>query len=259
MELNETNDFQNQVVIITGAASGIGRRVALDLIDKGAFLILVDLNKENLQKAFQKYKSDNIKLLEANVCSKGDRQKILDVSIKFGGPRYLVNAAGIIRVTPIYEVSEEEWDLVQNVNTKACFFLCQLVGEYWQKEEIKGAIVNFSSSAGKMSSTPEMIAYNVSKASIMALTKCLAHTLAKNGSRVNCVCPGVIKTPMQDKLQSEITGNEQMSRENRISRIPIGREGTSEEVSQVVLFLLSNSASYMTGQSINVTGGMIMY
>lgn len=256
----KTTEFEGKVAIITGAASGIGKAIAFDLLEKGAKLVLADIDMNRLTKTFSPENEVNIKLVKANVCESEERQFILKRALEYGSVDYLINAAGVIQVKNIFEVDESDWDSIQNVNAKACFFMCQLVGDYWRKQNKPGNIINFSSSAAKMATTPALAAYSASKVSVVAMTKAFAHTLAHTGTRVNCVCPGVIQTPMQDELQSQLETKleSKVTWESRIDRIPMKREGSSEEVASVVRFLLSQDSSYMTGQSINITGGMLM-
>jgi NAD(P)-dependent dehydrogenase (short-subunit alcohol dehydrogenase family) len=252
-----------KVAIVTGAASGIGLSITQDLNAAGVRIIAADLNVEKLAASFPKDVYEHVVIVPANVSSGADRKKILQTAIDLGGPDFLVNAAGIVRTKEIFEVTEEIWDQIQDVNAKSCFFMCQAVGQYWVKKQKTGAIVNFSSSAGKTASNTLIAPYSASKASVIAITKAFANALASSGCRVNCVCPGLINTPMQEILKRELSNSLGAPEENvenmRLSMVPLGREGTPEEVSKVVQFLLSDSSAYMTGQSINITGGMVMY
>ena len=258
--MQEINEFMNKVAIISGAASGIGKSVAFNLLEKGSKLVLADLDLESLKHVYKDFDSQQVKLVKTNICLDEDRKHVLGKALEYGTVDYLINAAGIVQVMDLFKVTESDWDEMQNVNVKANFFMCQLISEYWIQKDKKGVIVNFSSSAAKMANSPELVGYNASKASIIAMTKTFAHLLANTGSRVNCVCPGVIQTPMQDAIQSRLENDveKKVSWDARLSRIPLKREGTSEEVASVIEFLLSNKSSYMTGQSINITGGMLM-
>ncbi|MGG1660674.1 SDR family NAD(P)-dependent oxidoreductase [Brevibacillus sp. NRS-1366] len=256
-------DAQGKVAIVTGAASGIGREIASELLAAGAHVVAADLDGAKLAEVFPQETFANVTTVAANVCVAGERKKILEAALVQGGVDYLVNSAGIVRTSDIFSVSEEEWDLIQNVNAKSCFFMCQLIGNYWRQNGETGAIVNFSSSAGKTASTTPIAPYNASKASVIAVTKSFAHALAPYACRVNCVCPGLINTPMQQSLKNGLShggdAEEAEVAKRRVAMVPLGREGNVEEVSRVVCFLLSDGAGYMTGQAVNITGGMVMY
>jgi NAD(P)-dependent dehydrogenase (short-subunit alcohol dehydrogenase family) len=183
-------------------------------------------------------------------------------AIERGGLHLLVNNAGINRASDPLEVTEEHWDIVMAVNAKAVWFMCQEAMRHMTQRR-EGRIVNIASIAGKMASTLNHPIYNVSKAAVIAMTKTLAHAGAKQRVRVNCVCPGVIATPMQDQLDgafAELTGKPpEQIRAERLARIPMGALGGPEEVADVVAFLASPDARYMTGQAVNISGGMMMF
>ncbi len=246
-------EFKDKVVVVTGSASGIGKAIVSQLLKLEAKIVAVDINQES---------SNRYRMVTADICSATDRSRILMEACQLGEPSYLINAAGIMGMKNIFHVTEESWDRIQNVNAKACFFMCQLFATYWLEQGIKGSIVNFSSSAGKTSATSENAAYSASKASVISITKSFAYALASAGCRVNCVCPGIILTPMSERVLNELSNERGVIKEeiaaNRLKTVPLGREGTPEEVVSVVLFLLSEQASYMTGQSINITGGLVM-
>jgi NAD(P)-dependent dehydrogenase (short-subunit alcohol dehydrogenase family) len=146
------------------------------------------------------------------------------------------------------------------VNAKAIFFLCQLMVP---RLRAGGAVVNVASGAGKTGSTHEAAIYGASKAAVLSLTRSFAHAYAGRGKRVNAVCPGVIDTPMNEVVLESIAPlrglePDELAR-SRIAAVPLGRMAEAREVAEVILFLLSDAASYMTGQTVNVTGGMITY
>jgi 3-oxoacyl-[acyl-carrier protein] reductase/meso-butanediol dehydrogenase/(S,S)-butanediol dehydrogenase/diacetyl reductase len=172
----------------------------------------------------------------------------------------LVNAAGEgVQPKSALELSEADWDRMLGINAKAVFFLSQLVLP-GMRERRRGAVVNLASVAGKIATGVNYLHYNVSKAAVIAMTKTLAHAVAKDGVRVNCVCPGIIDTDMWAQIDRE-QGVERMGlaeRElmnSRLAAVPMGRAGTPEDVAKVILFLASPLAAYMTGQAINITGG----
>lgn len=255
--------FAGKVAVVTGAASGIGKQIAHDLLAEGATVLAFDLREAELERAFAPEQRDAVTFIGGNICNHEDRAAILRRGEQLGGIDYVVNAAGIVRTVELLDVTEEVWDLVLDVNAKACFFMCQMVAKHWLATGKQGAMINFSSSAGKTASTLQIAPYNASKASVIAITKTFAHALAASGSRVNCVCPGIIDTPMQSQIVNQLsaqTGAHMQSiLDDRVRPVPLKRAGTVEEVSKVVQFLLSDDAAYMTGQAINITGGLVMY
>jgi NAD(P)-dependent dehydrogenase (short-subunit alcohol dehydrogenase family) len=151
---------------------------------------------------------------------------------------------------------------MMSVNAKAVWFLCQAAMQQMLPQR-SGRIVNLASAAGKIASTLYHPVYNVAKAGVIAMTKTFAHAGAPHGVRVNCVCPGVIVTPMQDQVDAEFSRlmgkPAEQIRSERLARIPMGALGQPEDVADVIAFLVGPDSRYMTGQAINVTGGMVMY
>jgi NAD(P)-dependent dehydrogenase (short-subunit alcohol dehydrogenase family) len=168
-----------------------------------------------------------------------------------------------MQVVDPFEMSEADWDRMLGINAKAVFFLSQLVLP-GMRERRRGAIVNLASVAGKVATGVNYLHYNVSKAAVIAMTKTLATAVAREGVRVNCVCPGIIDTDMWAQIDRE-QGVERMGlaeRElmnSRLAVVPMGRAGTPEDVAKVILFLASPLAGYMTGQAVNITGGWITH
>ncbi len=174
----------------------------------------------------------------------------------------LVNNAGVQRIALPLDVSEEHWDIVMNVNAKATYFCCQLALKH-MIDQRSGRIVNIASVAGKMASTTYHPIYNASKAAVLAITKTLALYSAKDGVRVNAVCPGMIETPMQDMVDREvarITGQAPTEiRAERNARVPLGYMGDGADVAAIVSFLVGPDSRYMTGQALNADGGILTY
>jgi NAD(P)-dependent dehydrogenase (short-subunit alcohol dehydrogenase family) len=239
-------------VIVTGAASGIGRATARRLLADGRPVLAVDRDAAGLEALA----ADGAETLAADVTDAEQRRRIAGA----GEPAGLVNAAGVIRLLPIDDVAEDDWDAVMAVNARALFFLTQEVG---RRLGDGGAVVNVASGAGKTGSTVEAAVYSASKAAVLSMTRTFAHAWAKRGVRVNAVCPGVIETPMNDVVLDDIAAARGIGRDEieraRAAAIPMGRTAPPEEVASVIAFLLSADASYMTGQGVNVTGGMITY
>jgi NAD(P)-dependent dehydrogenase (short-subunit alcohol dehydrogenase family) len=175
-------------------------------------------------------------------------------------PVKLVNAAGIIRLSAIADVSEDDWDAIHAVNVRAVFFLLQALADVL---EAGAAVVNVASIAGKTGSTVEAAAYSASKAALLSVTRTYAHAWARRGVRVNAVCPGVVETPMNDVVIEGVARARGLSpaaiEEARREAIPLGRTASADEVARVIAFLLSDDAGYMTGQAVNVSGGLVTY
>jgi NAD(P)-dependent dehydrogenase (short-subunit alcohol dehydrogenase family) len=240
--------------IVTGAASGIGRATSLLLLERGASVVAADRDARGLAVAADA----GAEVIVCDVTDPADRARLVEVA----GPTcdQLVNAAGIIRLSALDDVSEDDWERVMGVNAKALFFLCQLVVP---RLPAGGAVVNVASGAGKTGSTHEAAVYGASKAAVLSLTRSFAHAHAGRGVRVNAVCPGLVDTPMNDVVLAGIAplrGVEPHELgDSRIAAVPLGRVADPREVAEVIAFLLSSASSYMTGQSVNVTGGMITY
>lgn len=239
--------------VVTGAARGIGQAVARRLLHEGASVLAVDLDEDGLQTIGV----EGADTLVANVADPAGRDAIAAAA---GEPRYLVNAAGILFVTPIWEVSLEDWRRLYAVNVEGTFFLCQALG---RRMPAGGAIVNLSSSSAKLASTIDVTPYSSSKAAILGITRSFAYALAPRDVRVNAVCPGIIDTPMQDRVLEQVAPLRGMTVEElgeaRLRTVPLGRVGTADECAGLIWFLLSDEAGYMTGQAINQTGGLVMW
>lgn len=254
-----------QVAIVTGGGQGIGRGIALRLAQDGFDLVVADLSSEAAESVAQEARAMGRRALgiAANVSSAIDRETVVDQTLKqLGRLDLLVNNAAIQRVALPLDVTEDHWDSVMDVNAKSVYFFSTLVLRHMVQQK-SGRIVSLASMAGKVASTVQHPIYNVSKAAVIAMTKTLAMAHAKDGIRVNCVCPGVIETPMQDVVDREfarVTGRApEAIRAERVGRIPMGKIGTAEDVASVVSFLAGPDSRYMTGQAINVTGGLLTF
>lgn len=254
-----------QVAIVTGAGQGIGRAIALRLAQDGFAVVVADIQPAPAENVAREIEQQGGKALPlaVDVSSSGDRERMVAATLgAFSRLDVLVNNAAIQRVALPLDVTEEHWDAVMNVNAKAVYFCCQVALRHME-EQRSGRIVNLASMAGKTASTIYHPVYNVSKAAVIAMTKTFAQAHALDGIRVNSVCPGVVETPMQEVVDREfarVTGKPPAEiRAERVGRIPMGRVEQPEEVAAVVSFLAGPDSRYMTGQAINVTGGMITY
>ena len=180
----------------------------------------------------------------------------------------LFNNAGVIRVQPLFDVTEAEWDRVMDVNLRAVFFVLQAVAARMVKQdliagsELRGKLIQTASIAAYRGGNPLMTPYSASKAGVVSITRSAAQALAAERVTSNCVCPGAVETPMWEQIDREWGGLEGLGQgetwKRRIRGIPLGRPERPEDVASVVAFLAGPDSDYMTGQAINVDGGLVM-
>jgi NAD(P)-dependent dehydrogenase (short-subunit alcohol dehydrogenase family) len=237
--------------IVTGAGSGIGKAVALRLLGQGVEVLAVDIDEARLAAA----KEAGCRTMAADLAEPADRARLAEIA---DGYDYLVNSHGIILIKPVLEVTLDDWRRIQTVNAESVFFLCQQIGPRLQPG---GAIVNLASSSAKLASTVEVAAYAASKTTILSITRSFAYALASRPVRVNAICPGIVDTPMQDNVLASVSRlrntNLAELEQVRTRAVPLGRAARPDECAGLIQFLLSDEASYMTGQALNFTGGMV--
>jgi NAD(P)-dependent dehydrogenase (short-subunit alcohol dehydrogenase family) len=237
--------------VVTGAASGIGRAVTERLRGEGVEVLAVDIDAGRLEEL----KPRGCEVFVANLGDPAERERLAASARGFD---YLVNAAGVLRVKPILEVTVEDWRTIQTVNAESVFFLCQLIGA-----ELKpgGAVVNLSSSSAKLATSVDVAAYAASKTTILSITRSFAYALADRPVRVNAICPGIVETEMQQRFLSGVAAKRGITAAEfdaqRKKAVPLGRGASAEECAGLISFLLSDAAGYMTGQAINLTGGLV--
>lgn len=248
--------FTDQVVIVTGAASGIGKAAAELFLAEGARVAAVDLNEEGLTALFEETRNDlkeRLAPLTVDVVNLKQVQEMVQTVIeRWGNIDVLFNNAGIEETDSVTNTTEEMWDRQITVNLKSVYACSKFVIPYMQKNG-RGAIVNTASIEGIVAE-PRGAAYVASKGGIVMLTKEMALSYAADNIRVNCVCPGWIDTPMARRSIDKHGGIEVMMPEIRRLQ-PLGRLGTPKEVAKAVLFLSSDDASFITGTALMVDGG----
>lgn len=258
------NGLRDKIAIVTGGGQGIGRAIALRLAREGADVVIADVNTATASTVANEVQAAGRRALavRTDVTQAKDRRALVDAALSaFGRIEILVNNAGIIRINEPLKITEEEWDLVQAVNLKGTYFTCQAVLPH-MLERGGGRIVNLASIAAKMGSIA-FIHYNVSKAGVVALTRNLAVAYGKRGITVNCVCPGIVETEMWAKIDREVPGALGLRpgefTQSRLNTIALGRMEKPEDVADAVAFLCSDDARYITGQAINVEGGILFH
>ncbi|MDX9800767.1 MAG: 3-oxoacyl-[acyl-carrier-protein] reductase [Spirochaetia bacterium] len=245
--------LKGKKALVTGGSRGIGREIVLSFLGNGASVYFLDLNESEYLGEYEALAKENgaeVFFKKANVADEEEItavcEKILEES---GGIDILVNNAGITRDGLVFRMSAKDWDDVIKINLTSAFYISRVISRSMIKQR-SGAIVNIASIVGVIGNAGQCN-YSASKAGLIGFSKSLAREVASRGVRVNAVAPGFIKTPMTDKLN-----------ENQIKalydKIPLVRLGLPSEVASVVLFLASDLSSYVTGQVINIDGGMGM-
>jgi 3-oxoacyl-[acyl-carrier protein] reductase len=244
--------FDGKVAVVTGAARGIGQAIAKRLAQEGADVAICDLQAEWLAETAGIVQGFGRKALALAVDvgnSEAVNACIAEVVKVFGKVDIMVNNAGITKDTLLIRMSDEDWDSVLRVNLRGTFLFSRAVAKHMMKQR-SGAIVNIASISGIIG-TAGQANYAASKAGVIALTKSTANELAARGVRANAIAPGFISSKMTDALSEEV-------RNQYLSRIPLGRFGTVDDIANAVVFLASEQSSYLTGQTLNVNGGMVM-
>ena len=248
--------LEGKKAIITGAATGIGAVTAHMFAQEGAAVVVADINEEAAQRTVAEIRDHGgeAHFVRCDVTKESEVEALIKNGVEaLGGLTSLFNNAGAQRSGPVTEFEQEQWDLLMAVNPRSCFFgIKHAVPALRQAGG--GSIINMSSLAG-VKGGAGLTAYSASKGAIVAFTKALAPELAPDRIRVNCVCPGWIDTPFNQPAIDFMGGREEQERIIK-QIVPMGRQGTPEEIAPIVVYLASDGSSYMTGQALVVDGGV---
>jgi len=242
-------NLQGEVAIVTGAG-GIGTAIIKGLIRNGAFVIIGDVKLDKIKKEIgeDSFYKDKIAFLQIDASDFRQVTEMINETIKkYGKIDILINTVGILRESSILETSKDEWDKTLHINLDSVFNLCKGVIPHMVRQK-KGKIVNFTSIAGQRGSSLS-VHYGSSKAGIIGFTRSLAKEVGCYGINVNAIAPGIIRSGMSKKKITTTT-------EKYLSQIPLDRFGEPEDVVGMILLLVSHAGNYVTGQIININGGM---
>lgn len=255
----------NRVAAITGGGSGIGAAICRAFAAEGARVAVADLRPEAAEQVAAEIglAGGQAAAWSLNVADRATVEHAADeIATRFGPVDIWVNNAGISRVVPFQECTDDLWDLILQVNLKGTFIGCQVALRQMLPRQ-RGVILNMSSQSGKTGNS-QYAAYCASKFGIIGLTQSLAIEFARDGIRVNALCPGVVFTALWDEQHISDYGRKRTIKPEDVrpyleSKIPMGRLCTPEDVAQTAVFLASDDAAYITGQAINVSGGSVMH
>jgi 3-oxoacyl-[acyl-carrier protein] reductase len=238
--------LKDRVALITGATGGIGEAIAHTFHAMGAKVVISGRNEAKLKEL-----GDEFIAIAADISKPGEADRLIKETIeKAGKIDILINNAGITKDTLLMRMTDEQFDDVLNTNLRACFQLCRAVITPMMKNRY-GRIINMSSVIGAIGG-PGQANYAASKGGIVAMTKSIAAEVASRNITANCIAPGFIKTPMTDVLTDEL-------KDAYLKQIPAGRFGEPKDIADIAVFLASDEASYITGQTIHVNGGMVRF
>lgn len=257
--------LENRVAVVTGGGSGIGAAICRAFAQEGAHVAVTDLRQEAAAEVAATIRAENGKA-EAWAMNVADRTDVesaaREIATHFGPVDIWVNNAGISRVIPFVDCTDDVWDMILRINLTGTFIGCQVAVRQMLPRR-RGVILNMSSQSGKTGNS-QYAAYCASKFGIIGLTESLAVEFARDGIRVNALCPGVVFTALWDERHINDYAHKRALTAEEVkpyleSKIPMGRLCTPEDVARSAVFLASDDAAYITGQAVNVSGGSIMH
>jgi 3-oxoacyl-[acyl-carrier protein] reductase len=245
-----SDDLEGKVAIVTGGAQGIGRAICHALTREGAQVVIADINRDCAQETANMLSRQKALVVRADIASETSIKDLFaQVLTQCGHVDIVVNNAGICLLTPILEISAEEWDRMMQINLRGTFLMCQQAVRVMM--DAGGKIINIASVAGKVGGIVAGAHYAASKAGVICLTKSFAGAVAQYKINVNAICPGQIDTPLtaawSDDIHAAILG-----------KIPWGTYGQPEDIAEAVTFLASQRAQFITGEILDVNGGLLM-
>ena len=243
-----SNRLDGKTIFVTASAQGIGKASVIAFAEAGAKVIATDINKEKLEKL------KAISNVETTVLDVLDQNAIRATADQFNDVDVILNCAGHVHHGSIMECSEEDWSFAFNMNVKSMFMINQaFMPQLLAKKN--GSIINIASVASSIKGFVNRFAYGTTKAAVIGLTKSIAADYVAEGIRVNAICPGTIDTPSR-AARMAAPGEVEVAREHFVSRQPMNRLGTPEEIANIAVYLASDESKFMTGQAITVDGGI---
>ena len=241
--------LEGKKIIVTAAGQGIGKATAIAFYKEGAHVIATDLNEKTLGDLNNEYPEINVQKLDST-----DNNAILEFTKSLDRVDVLLNAVGFVHHGTILECEENDWDFSSNVNVKSMYFMCKAIIPLMIKQN-GGSIINISSCASSFKGFPNRFVYGTTKGAVIGLTKAIAADFVKKNIRCNSIAPGTVFSPSwQDRVDQ--SPDPVQAKKDFIARQPMGRLGTAEEIAAVAVYLASDDATFTTGTTISVDGGI---
>ena len=241
--------LEGKKIVVTAAGQGIGKATAIAFYKEGAHVIATDLNEKTLADLNNEYPEINVQNLDST-----DNNAILEFTKSLDRVDVLLNAVGFVHHGTILECEENDWDFSSNVNVKSMYFMCKAIIPLMIKQN-GGSIINISSCASSFKGFPNRFVYGTTKGAVIGLTKAIAADFVKKNIRCNSIAPGTVFSPSwQDRVNQ--SPDPVQAKKDFIARQPMGRLGTAEEIAAVAVYLASDDATFTTGTTISVDGGI---